>query len=230
MQLRLPAPEYILGLDLGQQQDYTALAILKRSWQPHPVQAGVLQAHYTCGHLQRWPLRTAYTAIADDLRTLVQKPPLFRPRLAVDQTGVGRAVVELFRRIQLNAALTPVLITSGNEIAFTDGAWHTPKKELVSTLQVLLQERRLQVAAVPDREVLVQELLNFKVKVTASANETFEAWRERDHDDLCLALAIAVWLAERGGGLDCPPFALDQGCAAVLAGTRRYPGLPRTFG
>jgi hypothetical protein len=36
----------------------------------------------------------------------------------------------------------------------------------------------------------------FRIKVTASANETFEAWRERDHDDLVLAAAIAVWCAE----------------------------------
>jgi hypothetical protein len=30
--------------------------------------------------------------------------------------------------------------------------------------------------------------------VTAAANETFEAWRERDHDDLVLALALALYV------------------------------------
>jgi hypothetical protein len=43
----------------------------------------------------------------------------------------------------------------------------------------------------------VQELLAFRVKVAASANETFEAWRERDHDDLVLAVAVAAWTGER---------------------------------
>ena len=33
------------------------------------------------------------------------------------------------------------------------------------------------------------ELQQFRVKITAAANETFEAWWERDHDDLVLALA-----------------------------------------
>jgi hypothetical protein len=33
-------------------------------------------------------------------------------------------------------------------------------------------------------------------KVTASGNEAFAAWRERDRDDLVLALAMACWLAE----------------------------------
>src|SRR5262249_19043086 len=79
-----------------------------------------------------------------------------------------------------------------------DGAWHVPKKELVSTLQVLLQGRRLKVAAVPERDVLLKELLNFKVKVTVGAAETFEAWRERDHDDLVLAVALACWVVGHG--------------------------------
>jgi len=45
--------------------------------------------------------------------------------------------------------------------------------------------------------VLVKELENFRVKITVNANETFESWRERDHDDLVLAVAMATWLGER---------------------------------
>jgi hypothetical protein len=45
--------------------------------------------------------------------------------------------------------------------------------------------------------MLVQELGAFRVKITASANETFEAWRERDHDDLVLAVAMAAWVGQR---------------------------------
>lgn len=44
--------------------------------------------------------------------------------------------------------------------------------------------------------MLVAELEAFRVKVTASANETFGAWRERDHDDLVLATALAAWAGE----------------------------------
>jgi hypothetical protein len=42
--------------------------------------------------------------------------------------------------------------------------------------------------------VLAQELSLFRVKITLAANETFEAWRERDHDDLVLALALALYV------------------------------------
>jgi hypothetical protein len=68
-------------------------------------------------------------------------------------------------------------------------------------VQLLLQARRLKVAKLPEREVLMKELAAFKVKVTAAANETFEAWRERDHDDLVFAVCLAAWMGERGGSL-----------------------------
>jgi hypothetical protein len=45
---------------------------------------------------------------------------------------------------------------------------------------------------------LVKELENFKVKVsTRTAHDSYEAWRESDHDDLVLALALACWWRER---------------------------------
>src|SRR5829696_5804373 len=44
---------------------------------------------------------------------------------------------------------------------------------------------------------LVKELQNFKVKVNLqTAHDSYEAWRESDHDDLVLALALACWWAE----------------------------------
>ena len=81
-----------------------------------------------------------------------------------------------------------------------DGAWRVPKKELVFCLQGLLRSRRLQVAALPERQALLQEMLAFRVKITAAAQETFAARRERDHDDLVLAVALAAWWGERNGG------------------------------
>jgi hypothetical protein len=85
-------------------------------------------------------------------------------------------------------------------VVVPDGAgWHLPNKELVGVLQVLLQSRRLRVArSLPDAAAPVRELEAFRVKVTVAANETFEAWRERDHDDLVLAVAMAAWVGERG--------------------------------
>ena len=63
---------------------------------------------------------------------------------------------------------------------------------------MLMQTKRLKVAsALREARILIQELSTFKVKITLAGNETFEAWRERDHDDLVLALAVAVWYAQK---------------------------------
>jgi hypothetical protein len=80
-----------------------------------------------------------------------------------------------------------------------DSAYRVPKKDLVSTVAMLFQDRRIEIAAHPLWEVLKKELENFRVKINIStATETFEAWRERDHDDLVLAVALAAWMAEPG--------------------------------
>ena len=48
------------------------------------------------------------------------------------------------------------------------------------------------------RETLVKELLNFRVKINIStAHDSYEAWREGDHDDLVLSVALACWAGER---------------------------------
>jgi len=40
--------------------------------------------------------------------------------------------------------------------------------------------------------------LNFRYKITQASNLTYESWREGAHDDLVLALSLAVWEAEKG--------------------------------
>lgn len=193
-------PSYVVGLDLGQSQDYTALSALERTWRADPRdptrQRGLF--HYAVRHLRRWHLGTSYVQVVEDVAAMLSRPPLEGADLAVDQTGVGAAVVDVFRRAQLPARLSPVLITAGHRASRQPGGvFHVPKKELVSVLQVLLQTRRLKIAPLPERDVLARELGAFRVKVTTAGNETFEAWRERDHDDLVLAVALAAWLGER---------------------------------
>jgi hypothetical protein len=207
-------PVYILGLDLGQSQDYTALAVLEKTWTADPNHSGSYLSHYGVRHLRRWQLGTSYTRIIADLGDLVRRPPLCNPLLVVDQTGVGAAVVDMVRQAQLPAALRPVLITAGHEAVQGDSGYHVPKKELASLLQVLLQSRGLRIAPMPERDLLGKELLAFRVKVTVAANETFEAWRERDHDDMVLAVALAAWVGERGAG----PFVAPPLCGRPLGG------------
>jgi hypothetical protein len=189
-------PDYFLGLDLGQTQDFTALAVLERQ----PLSAGAAataKADFALRHLRRFPLGTPYTKIVSAVTTMRKSGPLNGATLIVDQTGVGRAVVDGFR--QAVGGVVPVTITGGHAVTVTDdGSWHVPKKELVTSLQVVLQSRRLQIArGLAEAATLVHELQQFQVKITASAHETFGVWRAGQHDDLVLAVALACWWAER---------------------------------
>ncbi len=80
------------------------------------------------------------------------------------------------------------------------GHWRVPKRDLVAVLQVLLQTERLKVAeALQLSQVLVQDLLNFRVTIDPrTAHDSYSAWREADHDDLVLATALACWWGEQG--------------------------------
>jgi hypothetical protein len=180
------------------------LAVVERTWQRHPVLRDRWLSHYAVRHLQRWPLQTGYTAIAADLARLVSTPPLDCPLLIVDQTAVGSAVVDLLKRGQVHALLRPVVITTGQASSFGDaGVWRVPKKDLIACLQVPLQARRLHVAPLPERDLLVRELMAFREKESSAKADSLESWRERDHDDLVLAVALAVWWAERFGSPPC---------------------------
>lgn len=75
----------------------------------------------------------------------------------------------------------------------TPAGWSVPKSELVSKLQALLHSGQLKIAAsLPDAAVLARELQDFRVRFTEAGNATFSA-REGQHDDLVLALALAVF-------------------------------------
>ncbi len=74
-----------------------------------------------------------------------------------------------------------------------------PKRDLVSSVAVLLQTGRLRIPRnLPNADVLERELVRFRAKISLSGHDTYEAWREADHDDLVLAVALACWLNEKG--------------------------------
>ena len=72
-----------------------------------------------------------------------------------------------------------------------------PKLQLIGGVQALLHEGRLQIKqSLPDAETLVKELRDFRIRYSNSGHLSFGA-REGKHDDLVLALAIAVWKATK---------------------------------
>ncbi len=183
---------YFSGLDLGQQRDYTALAVAERTSLPDPERPDRTVFHFALRHFQRWPLGTPYPTIVADVRTMFAAPPLERSILAIDQTGVGRAVVDLFRSAGIAASLRPLTITGGESSSRRYGG--EEKLGGCNSGPAPGRPTTRSPRRCPWRPVLAEELGLFRVKITLAANETFEAWRERDHDDLVLAVAMALYV------------------------------------
>jgi hypothetical protein len=151
-------------------------------------------------HLERFPLHTPYPAIVERVVAILHTEPLAQraTALVVDQTGVGAPVIDLLRAADLGtAALIPVTITAGTTVTREHHEYGVPKRDLVSAVAVLLESRRLQIAeTLPEARTLVKELSGFQRKITRLGNDTYEAWREGQHDDLVLAVALAGWFRE----------------------------------
>jgi len=180
---------YIVGVDLGQSNDPTALVALE-------VDAEALNVR----HLERLALGTPYPDQVARIAALVAAEPLAgRCALAVDATGVGAPVVDLLRRAVPRVMLTAVTITGGDNLVKGGLNWHVPKRDLIAAAQMALQQGRLKVAkSLADSETLVAELLAYRVSISTNGHDSYENdWRQAPHDDLVLALAIAVYVAGR---------------------------------
>jgi hypothetical protein len=208
---------FYIGLDLGQSNDYTALAVVEKATTSEASGGGGGGAEgdpdLHLRHLERYPLRTPYPEMVAQVAALVEDPQLRttrqdhrlgirvleEPDLLVDATGVGRPVVDLFKERGLK--YKAITITGGNKVtvASLGGGYGVPKRDLIGALEVPFHSGRLKVAAgLALWETLRSELQTFRRKVSLTTGmDTYEHWRESDHDDLVLAAALACWGAER---------------------------------
>lgn len=209
---------YYLGLDLGQSADYSALAVLEEpifcpplgGWVSGAQLDPVLRLQYEQGmwyhwqqqapgkpplwlrSLSRYLLRTPYTTVVDDvIRRLGGKDEQRRDAvLVVDGTGVGAAVVDLFRFAELPCEMFSVIITGGVKAERN----HIPKRDLISAVQVAIQTQRLQpIGHTKEIETFFSEMANYQLKLTSTGHDTYNARTDSIHDDLVLAVALACW-------------------------------------
>jgi hypothetical protein len=217
-----------VGVDLGQQRDYTAISITEKVLLPtgtyssepyfdwdtqrtrwHSVEQG--KPEYRLRHLERPPLGTSYVDVVERILELLGSLAKLDKELvlAVDTTGVGRPVADMLKRHlekwletnrQVRLTTGWITITGGDSVTKAEGGGlRVPKRDLASAPLVLMQNGQLKIAAeMPLAETLRKELLSFKVKINIStAYDSYEAWREGDHDDLVLSVALACWAGER---------------------------------
>lgn len=191
--------KFYVGLDLGQTHDFTAVCVIEKQekpilhlgWRaPAPVSYSLA---YRVRHLERLALGTPYTGIVSHVRTLLHTHPLQNADLIVDETGVGRPVVDMFKAAKMRPI--PVTITGGDSWSRSDGSFRVSKLMLVSRLQAAVHSGLLHIAPTePDGAVLRAELADFQPTHTPNGYIQYGA-RSGRHDDLVLATAIALWHA-----------------------------------
>lgn len=188
---------FFVGLDLGQAQDYTALSVIEQRWNEV-----ARRYEYDLRYLDRargepYPSVVKKVSAMMNSKSIVGIEP---PRLILDKTGVGAPVADMFRVGPISPV--EITITGGISPSAVPRGFHVPKRDLVFSLIGVFQSGRFRIAdSLPLGKELIDELLNFKVKIDPkTAHDSYESWRESIHDDMVLSAAMSTWYAERRYG------------------------------
>ena len=211
--------DVVVGIDVGQKVDPTALAVVERQERDG-------EDHHVVRHLERLPLGTPYPQVAERLAEIVRavkdkvehrvvQVPLVTNRgtplgpfaertvimhehrevrpcvsLYVDATGVGQPVVDLLTV----AGVRPIAcyFTHGDRRSVEAHQVSIGKAWLVSRMQALLQTARIHLPQTDEARVLAKELQDYEIKVDQDANDRYGAFKVGTHDDLVTALGLAV--------------------------------------
>jgi hypothetical protein len=130
-----------------------------------------------------------YTEIVKRIVRLEQSA---RPRyLMVDAGGPGRPVIDMLRAGGL-APTSVSIIGKGRVKRNSGGSWGVPKTTLMQGMSAAMGNGKLKIDC--DRamaDALVEEMRAFVRSITEHGNVKIEA--KRTHDDLILAVALAMW-------------------------------------
>jgi hypothetical protein len=181
---------FYMGLDLGQKRDHAAIAVVEKEPGDDLVRVR---------HLERMALGTSYPGVVARVQALLNDDKITgQCALAVDGTGVGAPVVDLLRKARLGCELVAVTISSGERESFIGGGWSVPKRDLISGVQVLLEQGEIKIAReLHDARALVRELMDVKMTMSGAGHVRLGADGSGEHDDLVIALALACWMSRR---------------------------------
>jgi phage FluMu gp28-like protein len=159
-----PQKVYVIGIDLAKQQDETVVIILGRD-----------KEEFTLRHIDAWS-KMDYTEQVARIGELGEKFRIVGG--AVDQTGVGEAIIE-----DLKAEIRAV-----EGVKFTQKT----KLELASGLRWSMEH---EILVMPDDQKLIAQLNSLHYRIGNTGELVFES--SASHDDYLWALALAVYAARK---------------------------------
>ena len=200
------SPPVIIGADIGQKIDPTAIAVVE-AFETERFDRRQ-EYRFETRHLERLPIGTSYPDIGKRVAAIVagiqnrQRPANVRtPKitLVVDATGVGTPACDIIRgelaREGLTITLTEAIFTFGRSLKGRAGmpSLVVGKEYLVSRLQSLAQTDRVYLP--PDHAeaaAMMRELQDYEIRTDPDGDAKFGAFKTGRHDDLVTALGLAV--------------------------------------
>lgn len=155
------------------------------------------EEHYLIRKLERLPSGTSYPAIANRAAALVSRLKEYRDdsiRIAVDATGKGKPIIDVFEERIREYLITQVYFNFGDQMTTTEyGRIITLGKAfLVTRLVTALQNHRLHLPRDPASEILATELENYQIEIDPDANNRYGAFKVGSQDELVTALGLAL--------------------------------------
>lgn len=197
--------DFVFSQDLGKLGDYHGQVLIKTELQVRSRAEPLRQWGEDGESDVMWPKmivkwinrkQCSYPQLVEETKIRLSDPSIADNYVhLVDVTGVGVPTLDFMRESGLNPL--GICITGGLQAGTNTTGLTVPKVELINALQLALDANLIEFAQGLNPEVqkhLIHEFQTFKEKKTPITQaKTYAAWRESDHDDLILSLAIAVW-------------------------------------
>ena len=206
------ARENFAAVDIGQMHEFTTVAVVERAevqgeWDPAAF-AWTKRAMLRLRHLERFAPGTPLPAVAERLGQITHA--LGQCDVLVNVTMTGKPAIELLRARNPHCHVMPAIIVSGHSESYAEGCRRIPIKDLLTGLQIALQQERLQIAGgLEHAAALMEEMAEVRLDTRMRTPESESVWRESARDDLVFATALSCW----GAGKAYP---------GDLRGTRQY--------
>ena len=189
---------YVCGLDLGQRQDFSALAICEIRENKH------FEKFFYVRGLKRFPLHQTYTKLAERVAKVDAqlKGEFTNVTWAADLGGPGPGVLEILeRKSAYKMDLYKVLLTGGTASTWDGHEIRVSKSNLISTLIAAFDADHIFISSKSrELENIKTELQNFEVHLSANeGRETYGGNVSAGHFDLLISLALAVYIGSELG-------------------------------
>lgn len=191
--------DYILSLDLGQAQDYSAAVVLHRRWwrageRPDPDMA---KLWHGIPLILKWNLGTPYPKVVEEVAetcALLETKAQFGVKLIVDAGGPGRPVMDMLKERRLRPI--GVTITAGDlPHDRDDGTMTVPKRDICSALVVAYQNGDVKAnPRLAYADELEEQISKFGYVVKPRSRKVgYENLDPEVHDDIVVAASLGLW-------------------------------------